>query len=137
MTPRYSAVHSFLYQRQQSSPLTGVHNRHIPRHYLVTTQMTHSDSCIHDTRSTELFSLSQCTNPTVFLTTQANPPIQLSSPPPQSTHVFSYNATAQSVFYSFTTITQCIVFHYYKSHLNNHTYSMNTSNYTKNLSLFI
>ena len=32
----------FLYQRQQSSPLTGVHNRHIPRHYLVTMPMTHS-----------------------------------------------------------------------------------------------
>ena len=81
----------FSHQRQPAFTFTCVHNRHTPRRYLVTTQMTQSVSSIHDTRSTSILSLSQCTNLKVFLTTQTNPPIYLYTPPTQSTHVFSYN----------------------------------------------
>ena len=82
----------FLHQRQPAFIFTCVHNRHIPRRSLVITPMTHIVSYIHDTRSAEIFSLSQCTHPKVFLTTQTNPLTYLYTPPTQSTHVFSYNA---------------------------------------------
>ena len=54
--------------------------------------MTQSASFIHDTRSTEISTFSQCTKLKVFLTTQVIHHTYLYTHPTQSMHVFSSNA---------------------------------------------
>ena len=98
-------------QPTQSTPLFG------------TPQMTQNVSFIHDTRSTEMSTFSQCTKLQVFLTTQVIHHTYLYTHPTQSTHVFSSNADDLKRFLNIYNYYPVIVYFYLNKHKERQNYS--------------